>query len=35
MDENDVEGWKLVTDKLGEKCQLVGDDLFVTNKKVF
>jgi len=35
MDENDIEGWKLVTDKLGEKCQLVGDDLFVTNKKVF
>ena len=35
MDENDVEGWKLVTDKLGEKCQLVGDDLFVTNKKIF
>ena len=35
MDENDVKGWKLVTDKLGEKCQLVGDDLFVTNKKVF
>ena len=35
MDENDVEGWKLVTDILGEKCQLVGDDLFVTNKKVF
>ena len=35
MDENDVEGWKLVTDKLGEKCQLVGDDLFVTNKKFF
>ena len=35
MDENDIEGWKLVTDKLGEKCQLVGDDLFVTNKKIF
>ena len=35
MDENDVEGWKLVTDKLGKKCQLVGDDLFVTNKKIF
>ena len=35
MDENDIEGWKLVTDKLGEKCQLVGDDLFVTNKKFF
>ena len=35
MDENDIEGWKLVTDKLGEKCQLVGDDLFVTSKKIF
>ena len=35
MDENDKEGWKLVTDKLGKKCQLVGDDLFVTNKKIF
>ena len=35
MDENDIEGWKLVTDKLGKKCQLVGDDLFVTNKKFF
>ena len=35
MDENDTEGWKLVTDKLGKKCQLVGDDLFVTNKKIF
>jgi len=35
MEENDIEGWKLVTDKLGKKCQLVGDDLFVTNKKIF
>ena len=35
MDENDKEGWKLVTDKMGKKCQLVGDDLFVTNKKIF
>ena len=35
MDENDIEGWKLVTDKLGKKCQLVGYDLFVTNKKIF
>ena len=35
MDENDKKGWKLVTDKLGKKCQLVGDDLFVTNKKIF
>ena len=32
-DENDWEGWKLLTDKIGDKCQLVGDDLFVTNVK--
>jgi enolase len=31
MDENDWEGWKLLTGKIGDKCQLVGDDLFVTN----
>ncbi len=31
MDENDWEGWKLLTDKISDKCQLVGDDLFVTN----
>ncbi|HHY96508.1 MAG TPA: phosphopyruvate hydratase [Acholeplasma sp.] len=31
MDENDWEGWKLLTDRLGRKIQLVGDDLFVTN----
>ncbi len=31
--EDDWEGWKLATDKLGGKCQLVGDDLFVTNTK--
>ncbi|MFV0472431.1 MAG: phosphopyruvate hydratase [Paludibacteraceae bacterium] len=31
MDENDWDGWKLLTDKIGCKCQLVGDDLFVTN----
>jgi enolase len=31
MSENDWDGWKLLTDKLGEKIQLVGDDLFVTN----
>ncbi len=31
MAENDWEGWKLMTDTLGEKLQLVGDDLFVTN----
>ncbi len=31
LDENDWNGWKIMTDKLGEKIQLVGDDLFVTN----
>jgi len=31
MDENDWEGWKYLTDKIGDKTQLVGDDLFVTN----
>ncbi|MCQ2613216.1 MAG: phosphopyruvate hydratase [Treponemataceae bacterium] len=31
MAESDWEGWKLLTDKIGAKCQLVGDDLFVTN----
>jgi enolase len=31
MDENDWEGWKLLTEKVGGKVQLVGDDLFVTN----
>ena len=33
VDENDWEGFKLITEKLGNKIQLVGDDLFVTNKK--
>ncbi len=33
VDENDWEGFKLVTEKLGDKIQLVGDDLFVTNKE--
>ncbi|MBE6138985.1 MAG: phosphopyruvate hydratase [Firmicutes bacterium] len=33
VDENDWEGFKLITQKLGNKVQLVGDDLFVTNKK--
>jgi enolase len=33
LDENDWEGWKLMTDELGDKVQLVGDDLFVTNTK--
>ncbi len=31
MDEGDWDGWKLLTDKIGDRCQLVGDDLFVTN----
>ena len=31
MDENDWDGWKYLTDKIGEKVQLVGDDLYVTN----
>ena len=31
MSEDDWEGWKAVTDLIGKKCQLVGDDLFVTN----
>ena len=34
MAENDWEGWKLLTDQLGKKVQLVGDDLFVTNTKI-
>lgn len=33
LDENDWEGWKLLTSRLGSKVQLVGDDLFVTNTK--
>ena len=33
MAEDDWAGWKLLTDKIGDKCQLVGDDLFVTNTK--
>jgi len=33
VDENDWEGFRLVTERLGDKIQLVGDDLFVTNKK--
>jgi enolase len=35
MAENDWHGWKLLTDKLGSTVQLVGDDLFVTNPKIF
>ncbi len=34
MDENDWDGWKISTLKSGSKCQLVGDDLFVTNEKI-
>ncbi|MRX28389.1 phosphopyruvate hydratase [Kangiella sp. HZ709] len=34
MDESDWEGWKILTEKVGSKCQLVGDDLFVTNTKI-
>jgi enolase len=34
MDEGDWEGWRLLTEKLGQRVQLVGDDLFVTNTKI-
>jgi enolase len=34
MDESDWDGWKTLTEKLGDKVQLVGDDLFVTNTKI-
>ena len=34
MDESDWAGWKILTDKLGKKIQLVGDDLFVTNTAI-
>lgn len=34
LDEGDWEGWKLLTERLGDKVQLVGDDLFVTNTKL-
>ena len=33
MAENDWEGWRMLTDRIGDRCQLVGDDLFVTNVK--
>ncbi|MBQ3175374.1 MAG: phosphopyruvate hydratase [Bacteroidales bacterium] len=33
MAESDWEGWRMLTDRIGERCQLVGDDLFVTNTK--
>ena len=35
MSEEDWDGWKLLTDTLGEKIQLVGDDIFVTNPEIF
>ncbi|MDK1287449.1 phosphopyruvate hydratase [Pseudoalteromonas umbrosa] len=34
LDESDWDGWKILTDKIGDKVQLVGDDLFVTNTKI-
>jgi len=34
MDENDWDGWKMLTEKVGDRVQLVGDDLFVTNPKI-
>ena len=35
MSENDWDGWKYLTDQLGKRVQLVGDDLFVTNTAIF
>src|SRR6185369_13915157 len=35
MSEGDWDGWKTLTDRLGARVQLVGDDLFVTNTKIF
>ena len=34
LDESDWDGWKMLTDKIGNKVQLVGDDLFVTNTRI-
>ena len=34
MDESDWDGWKMLTDALGSRCQLVGDDIFVTNPEI-
>lgn len=34
MAENDWDGWKLLTEKIGDRCQLVGDDLFCTNSEI-
>ena len=33
MDEDDWDGWQALTERIGDRCQLVGDDLFVTNPK--
>jgi enolase len=35
MSEHDWDGWKLLTDRLGKNIQIVGDDIFVTNTKIF
>ncbi|MFZ1731429.1 MAG: phosphopyruvate hydratase [Bacteroidota bacterium] len=35
LGENDWPGWKRLTDRLGKKCQIVGDDVFVTNTSIF
>ena len=35
MDEGDWDGWKILTERLGDRVQLVGDDLFVTNTSIF
>lgn len=35
MGENDWDGWKILTERLGKRVQLVGDDLFVTNTRIF
>ncbi len=35
LDENDYEGFQILTERLGDRIQIVGDDLFVTNKKIF
>ncbi|MCP1676169.1 enolase [Natronocella acetinitrilica] len=34
MDESDWDGWKVLTERIGSRCQLVGDDLFVTNTRI-
>lgn len=34
MEESDWDGWKHLTERLGQRCQLVGDDLFVTNTRI-